>query len=416
MASMMGMAFCAGRARAAWAFVLLTAFTAGATARPEYPDRPIGQDWCTAGFDCTLFAAGDVDGDGRDEVITLNGGRELCAAPNVNAWKAAPWIVLRSEMPADVTHLLAADLDPALRGDELLLLTPGSLVICSKFENDRYLDLRTIAPQQGTTFTDVKFTDAIILTDSKGNFWKVVKDQLESTTRPTVEIADMPPIDPPPYETESPLLLTFRGDFSGDGIEDTGAVFTAHKPSQHRMVRIAFSPNLTSGDRDQDGLSDAEEKQIGSNPLDRDTDMDGLLDGWEVHGLPRDIKLGDRIRYFDAKDPGRDDALNPMRQDVILVLSYFEGVNAAQMENELPQVQRLYRELSNLNPNGAKGVWVHFRVEPTIVPVADHGMPWWDVGNKYFAAHERGFMHWLQITAGGGGQSGQTADMGGAGN
>jgi hypothetical protein len=382
-----------------------------------YPDRAIGQDWCTAGFDCTLFTAGDIDGDGHAEVITLNGARDLCAAPTVKGWKASTWIAIRSDLPSDVTQLLAVDVDPAMKGTEALLLTPGSLIICSKFENDRYQEARTINPEQGTTFTEVHASEGIVLTDSKGNFWRVAGERLEKTTQRGAESsAESPPIDPPPYEPEAPLLLTFRGDFSGDGIPDNAAVFTAHKPSQHRMVRIALTPNLSNGDRDQDGLSDAEEAKIGTNPLDRDTDMDGLLDGWEVHGLPRDIKLGDRISHFNPAEPGKDNALNPLRQDVILVLSYFDGVDATHMENELPQVQRLYRELSNTNPNGTKGVWVHFRVEPTLVTKADQAMPWWDVGNKYFAAHERGFMHWLQIAPGGGGQSGQTADMGGAGS
>jgi hypothetical protein len=40
-----------------------------------------------------------------------------------------------------------------------------------------------------------------------------------------------------------------------------------------------------SPDSDNDGLTDAEELALGTDPHNPDTDGDGLLDGWEVHGV-----------------------------------------------------------------------------------------------------------------------------------
>jgi hypothetical protein len=49
-----------------------------------------------------------------------------------------------------------------------------------------------------------------------------------------------------------------------------------------RMVMPASLPDLSSLDSDSDGLSDALEAMVGSNPLDGDTDDDGLTDYQEV--------------------------------------------------------------------------------------------------------------------------------------
>jgi hypothetical protein len=40
-------------------------------------------------------------------------------------------------------------------------------------------------------------------------------------------------------------------------------------------------PNATDGDDDNDGLSDATERSLGTSPCNKDTDGDGLEDGWE---------------------------------------------------------------------------------------------------------------------------------------
>src|SRR5437667_10152435 len=44
-------------------------------------------------------------------------------------------------------------------------------------------------------------------------------------------------------------------------------------------VQLALDAN---GDEDKDGLKNFDELQLGTDPFNRDTDGDGLLDGWEV--------------------------------------------------------------------------------------------------------------------------------------
>ncbi|HYD00730.1 MAG TPA: M12 family metallo-peptidase, partial [Phycisphaerales bacterium] len=220
----------------------------------------------------------------------------------------------------------------------------------------------------------------------------------------------------PPYDRDAALVTHFFGDFNGDGFSDEAFVFACTAPHAYHATRVVFAANGT-GDADADGLSDADEAAIASDPYSRDTDGDGLLDGWEVNGLPRGIQLGEMIGLFDAKAEGaeKDRRLHPLRQDVIVNVSYFEGVDPAQFRKEMPRVQKAYRDMACSNVDGSHGVWVHFRELP-MVPRSEQHMPWWDVGNKHFPAKERGIMHWMQVTPHGGGQSGETADMGGSGN
>ncbi|HRJ49148.1 MAG TPA: hypothetical protein PKU91_01350 [Phycisphaerales bacterium] len=389
--------------------------------RPDYPDRPIASDWCATGTDCSLYAAGDLDGDSFADVLTINGNRDLCAAPGVRGWNASGWAAVRGGMPSDAIALIVGESSrPA--GPETFILTPRSLVVLSRYENNAYHDERRLPAPEGVTFATAAWSmGALHITDSLGSTWQPDAENFRQAAMDHSASSEPPSmpgmfVDPPPYDPDATSIARFTGDFNGDGLPDVAAVFSTALPHAHHVVRLVITPNPASGDSDSDGLSDEHERRLGTNPLDRDTDMDGLLDGWEVHGLPREIPLGERIGLFDHANPRADAALSPLRQDVICVLSYFEGVDAAAMDGELARVQALYRGLSNKNPDGSTGLWVHFRVEPTRVSKQDQSMPWWDVGNKHFPASERGILHWLQITPWGGGQSGQTADMGGAGN
>lgn len=404
--------------------VLFCVATAGcllSPGRPDYPDRPIASDWCATGTDCSLYAAGDLDGDSFADVLTINGNRDLCAARGVRGWKASGWAVVRGGMPSDAIALIVGESSrPA--GPDTFILTPRSLVVLSRYENNAYHDERRLPAPEGVTFASAAWQEGTLhVTDSLGSTWQPDAEgfrQLGQDRSASSEPPSVPGlfVDPPPYEPDAASIARFTGDFNGDGLPDVAAAFSTSLPHAHHVVRLVITPNPASADSDSDGLTDEHERRLGTNPFDRDTDMDGLLDGWEVHGLPREIPLGERIGLFDPANPRADGALSPLRQDVICVLSYFEGVDAAAMDGELARVQSLYRDLSNKNPDGSTGLWVHFRVEPTRVSKQDQSMPWWDVGNKYFPASERGVLHWLQITPWGGGQSGQTADMGGAGN
>ncbi len=208
---------------------------------------------------------------------------------------------------------------------------------------------------------------------------------------------------PPPYEPSAVMLFRCIGDLDGDGDGDLIGVYRCTRPGEFLEVRVAFSPGPNAEDRDGDGLSDEDEARLETDPLDRDSDGDGLLDGWEVHGLPRGIDVGANTR------------LNPRRRDVVVAIAPYQGLALDALERELARAAQLYAELDVENRDGSKGIAVHYRIDAPVPPEQQFGGDWMRCGAARFPQRERGFLHWMQITPGGGGQSQQTGDMGGSG-
>lgn len=344
---------------------------AQSTTRPAYSEHPAANDWAATGWDCTLFAVADVDHDGLGDLLTINGNHDLCVAFNVHNWKAAPWEVLASEIPADATGLFNKN----GHGSEIVVVMPDHVLVLSDHR--------------------------------EGRLQKRERIDSAAPTAPATQQSSLV-IDPPPFEPNAALFASVSGDINGDGVIDSLGVFTAAKPHNHNVVRVALSPNPKSSDQDSDGLTDDEEDQIGSNPLDNDSDDDGLLDGWEVHGLPRGIAM--------PEGPPNGSSLNPLHQDVILAVSRYEQLKADDVEKQVRRAAKLYADLPNVNVDGTTGIVVHFRFNPAVPADKQHNGSWGEVGNEQLAANERGFMHWMQVTPGGGGQAQQTGDMGGSGN
>jgi hypothetical protein len=389
------------------------------------PSSPFGaSDWVTTGTDCTLFTAGDLDGDGFDDVVTLNGGRDLCVAFSVRGWKAANWEVLAHNVSEKTTAIAVGDFTGS-KALEVATIEPDKVVIFTghKLAGIEFTTHKDVSsPEEGATLGVEPGAPRTVHARHADKVWtlregKFVAEPSDPTLQPRNPSIVNEDVATPPYDNLAPCIALFSGDFNGDKGPDTAFVFACRLPYPHHQVRIRFG-GMFSDDFDGDGLTNDEEKAIGTDPRSRDTDGDGLLDGWEVHGLPRGIQLGDLIGLFDPKATGAeaDRRLSPLRQDVIVNVSYFEGVNPEQFRPQMARAQQVYRDLSNLNPDGSHGVWVHMREVPGFVSKEDQKMPWWDVGNKYFPASERGLMHWMQVTPHGGGQSGETADMGGCGN
>ena len=101
---------------------------------------------------------------------------------------------------------------------------------------------------------------------------------------------------PPPYEPEAKLVARTLMDLNKDGVPDHVSIYHMTKAWNEHMLRVTISPNAAANDQDGDFLTDDEEATLGTDPYNRDTDADGFLDGWEVHGLPRDLKLGEFIK------------------------------------------------------------------------------------------------------------------------
>lgn len=363
-------------------------------------------DWTATGHDCTLFAAGDVDGDGFAEVLTVNGARQLCAAPAVHGWKAAPWEVLREPVEAAEAVGIAVIAGGATSsGREVALVRPGGAEIFGGFSEWKLATARTVPAPEGVTFAAARAEGgALVGVEVSGERWQLGPDGWRKADAREPEPAATPDtVAPPPFEPEAPPLgPPFTGDVSGDGLPDALRVFTCAKPHAHRVVRVAVTPNRVLDDRDQDGLRDEDEAGLGTDPESRDTDQDGLLDGWEVHGFPRGVR---------GPETGSPD---PLRQDVLLLVSRFEQVDEAACRAQMERVAKVYAAVPVRVPGGKDGLALRCRFDAPI-PASEQHRSWGEQGNLRLGALERGIWHWLQVTPGSGGQSGMTTDMGGAG-
>lgn len=357
------------------------------------PPVPLpGSDWITTGTDCKLFAAGDIDNDGFPDLLTINGNRDLCWAPSVHGWRSGTWRALTGNINPDAQRLAFV----RSNGDTKVVVQDGEMFV--------------VIPLQAGGKPGERET----VGKDNANAFKVLSDQLAKPATPASAVT------PPPYDTSARPLCKFTSECIGrDGVL-SWCVFATDLPHPHRVVRVAVELSTDAKDSDLDGLTDEEEATLTTNPRDRDTDGDGLLDGWEVNGFPaaRVTDLGPRIRLLNASaaPEDRNAQLDPRRKDVIVNVSYFDQVDRKQFEGEIPRIQSTYRALDVPNPDGSKGVWLHIRDIKEGVNATDQRMPWWDVGNKFFPRAERGLMHWMQVTPWGGGQSSETGDMGGSGN
>jgi hypothetical protein len=128
-------------------------------------------------------------------------------------------------------------------------------------------------PASGTTngFELTSTTNAVLTWNWQTNYWLDVN----VTGNGSVDISDGF------YAEDSELVLTASPDagwlfmgWSGDASGTTPIVFTMDEP---KTVMATFSD-----DADDDGLTNAEEEGLGSNPWKKDTDDDGFDDAFEV--------------------------------------------------------------------------------------------------------------------------------------
>lgn len=191
--------------------------------------------------------------------------------------------------------------------------------------------------------------------------------------------------------------IRLSGDFDRDGDDD---VFEFRYGSEmHSGYQVMLRIQVRGGetDSDNDGLTNDEERDLGTDPANPDTDGDGLLDGWEVKGF----------RGLDMKSLGCD----PRHIDLICLVSRFESVNEERCKSQISRAATFYSQLKSPNPDGTTG----FRLHPVYLdPVSgeDTKKSWQANREKFLPAKWRGVVHWMQVTPGGGGQADQLGDGG----
>lgn len=212
-------------------------------------------------------------------------------------------------------------------------------------------------------------------------------------------------LEPEPLRPEGlkANALVRSGDFNGDKVKD----LLAFNCGTHRYSRrdlnlyLGISNDKGVKDHDGDGLSDKKEKALGSNPYDLDSDDDGLLDGWEVHGF------GD----LDLASMG----CSPTRQDVVVYLQRWSDVDGARVARDWKRIVDYYAKLPVKNIRGPKGIAIHGLFLPALQRGVEKRGHWRDLGYAYLPKAARGLAHYMVIGPGGGGQSSLWGTMGGCG-
>lgn len=372
----------------------------------EYSSRPKAETWVTTGADCSAFAAADINGDRFGDVITVNGLGQLCAAYSVEGWKSSNWRVMAENVTSDP---LCVAIERTGEGESswlILLVRATEVHVFGPAPELGTVEFRRSEPMpEGVQLIRASCDGLKIYgIDTNGRHW--VRES--ATWKAAVEMplaADAAAVitedDVPPYDPSAKAITVSWGDMNADGLLDRITAFDCTNPYGFRDVRLTLTPNPSSRDQDCDGLTEAEERRVGSDPLDRDTDGDGLLDGWEVKKLPRQI-------------PGPDGKLSPVRQDVLLIVAPYPWVDSAAMRQSIEGSKRLYSELKTCNPDGSTGISLHYRIDPAMVYPTTIG--WGEAAAAHFPANQRGLYHWLQVDGlGGGGQAMELGDQGGSG-
>lgn len=168
-------------------------------------------------------------------------------------------------------------------------------------------------------------------------------------------------------------------DMNGDKLDDLVLVRRARYGEAAKDVYVQF----TGGER-------------GS------TSDDGLLDSWKSGAvLPGGLNL-------------QSLGCSQGQVDIIAEVQRMEDVPEDKVRSEMDRVVKYFASLPIKNRDGSTGIHLHPIIREPI-PLADAGKPWWELGDKYHPSSHRGITHWMMVSKGGGGQSGEMTDRGGCG-
>jgi len=109
---------------------------------------------------------------------------------------------------------------------------------------------------------------------------------------------------------------------------------------------ITLGELRNSKDEDSDGLIRAKEMAIGTDPKDKDTDKDGLLDGWEVYSFHRHGFEPVRLAEYGA---------DPLHKDIFVEMIGNEKMS----ERTKEKIISAFQQAPVSNPDGIDGIDIH---------------------------------------------------------
>jgi hypothetical protein len=119
--------------------------------------------------------------------------------------------------------------------------------------------------------------------------------------------------------------------------------------AQDVIYRDGFEPPCNSEDLDLDRLTGCEEAQLATNPLNADTDADGLLDGDEVLGT---------VHGLDLPAMG----VSPMRKDLLVEMDWTDDAYECAQHSHRPpahvveNLRTFFASAPVSNPDGSTGI------------------------------------------------------------
>lgn len=349
---------------------------------------------------------GDVDGDGFADILCVypSGDCIIDVALNVGGQKTGAGFQARTQWGKNCQAALSADLDGDGKADVLGLFDGETLRLASKFANRKFED------QPNWLKLPKKLAEPSLAWATPGK--SIIAYSKKTKEAYSIDLASktVSKAQPPRGGQEAPEGLRsaldsirsrfFEADADDDGDDDIFEFRYGKEP--HTRYSIMLHRRVMPGEKDSDHdmLTDAEEAQIGSDPMNPDTDNDGLLDGWEAKGF-RDLDL-----------PGM--GCSPLHTDLICLLSRFDGLNEDLAKSELKRAVDYYAALNIQNPDGKTGWNLHLKwLDP--VDKEDQKQSWQALRDKFLPRAWRGMVHWMQLTPHGGGQADQLGDGGGCG-
>lgn len=338
---------------------------------------------------------GDVDNDGYADLIAVypTGASIIDVSLNRKGQKAGFGFQALNPWGQDCQAAASGQFDDKPGADVVGLFGGDKLQLAGSFENGRFKNTSNWIKlptklENGALEMSSDGTTLFAFSDP-GSVCYAIDLKTKAITK-----AKKPPLS-------SGKSIFYDADMDHDGDLDQVEFRYGKEPhtAYEILVHRRISPDEV--DSDNDGLSNVEEEKLGTDPLNPDTDNDGLLDGWEVG----------TFRGLDLKAMGCD----PKRMDLICYVARFEDVNDDHFKKELTRVEKTYKELDVTNVDGSKGWDLHLiYLDP--IKGEDMKKPWQANRDKYLPSQHRGIAHFMQVTNGGGGQADQLGDGGGCGS